>query len=171
PVTAAKSRAPPGALSNRIHQHQYDPPARERRRCRRSRGTMAFTMRAVKVPPNSASLEEARHRVFDFFKQACRSIPTVMEIYNLDDVVTPSQLRSTIAKEIRKNQNITNPKVIDMLLFKGMEELNNIVEHAKQRHHVIGQYVIGQEGLVQELGSKDQGSSDFLKKFYTSNYF
>ena len=72
---------------------------------------MAFTMRAVKVPPNSASLEEARHRVFDFFKQACRSIPTVMEIYNLDDVVTPSQLRSTIAKEIRKNQNITNPKV------------------------------------------------------------
>ena len=72
---------------------------------------MSFTMRAVKVPPNSASLEEARHRVFDFFKQACRSIPTVMEIYNLDDVVTPSQLRSTIAKEIRKNQNITNPKV------------------------------------------------------------
>ncbi|CAD6238441.1 unnamed protein product [Miscanthus lutarioriparius] len=128
-------------------------------------------MRAVKVPPNSASLEEARHRVFDFFKQACRSIPTIMEIYNLDDVVTPSQLRSTIAKEIRKNQNVTNPKVIDMLLFNGMEELNNIVEHAKQRHHVIGQYVIGQEGLVHELGSKDQGNSDFLKKFYTSNYF
>lgn len=132
---------------------------------------MAFTMRAVKVPPNSASLEEARHRVFDFFKQACRSIPTVMEIYNLDDVVTPSQLRSTIAKEIRKNQNVTNPKVIDMLLFNATEELNNIVEHAKQRHHVIGQYVIGQEGLVHELGSKDIGNSDFLKKFYTSNYF
>ncbi|XP_066306330.1 NADH dehydrogenase [ubiquinone] 1 alpha subcomplex subunit 6-like [Miscanthus floridulus] len=132
---------------------------------------MAFTMRAVKVPPNSASLEEARHRVFDFFKLACRSIPTIMEIYNLDDVVTPSQLRSTIAKEIRKNQNVTNPKVIDMLLFNGMEELNNIVEHAKQRHHVIGQYVIGQEGLVHELGSKDQGNSNFLKKFYTSNYF
>ena len=72
---------------------------------------MAFTMHAVKVPPNSELREEARHRVFDFFKQACRSIPTVMEIYNLDDVVTPSQLRSTIAKEIRKSQNITNPKV------------------------------------------------------------
>ena len=56
-----------------------------------------------------------------------------------------------------------------MLLFKGLEELNNITEHAKQRHHVIGQYVIG-EGLVKDLGSKDQGSSDFLKKFYTSNY-
>jgi NADH dehydrogenase (ubiquinone) 1 alpha subcomplex subunit 6 len=62
-------------------------------------------------------------------------------------------------------------QVIDMLLFKGMEELNNIVEHAKQRHHVIGQYVIGQQGLVQDMGSKEQGTSDFLKKFYTSNYF
>jgi NADH dehydrogenase (ubiquinone) 1 alpha subcomplex subunit 6 len=62
-------------------------------------------------------------------------------------------------------------QVIDMLLFKGMEELNNIVEHAKQRHHVIGQYVIGQQGLVQDMGSKEQGTSYFLKKFYTSNYF
>ncbi|XP_073007458.1 NADH dehydrogenase [ubiquinone] 1 alpha subcomplex subunit 6 [Typha latifolia] len=131
---------------------------------------MAFTTRAVKVPPNSATLEEARRRTFDFFKTACRSIPTIMDIYNLHDIVTVSQLRSTITSEIRKNAHITNSKVIDMLLFKGMEELNNIVEHAKQRHHVIGQYVLGREALVQDLDSKDQGVSDFLKKFYASNY-
>ncbi|PON49659.1 hypothetical protein TorRG33x02_316710 [Trema orientale] len=58
---------------------------------------MAFTARSVKVPPNSASLEEARQRVFDFFKTACRSIPSIINIYNLDDVVTVSQLCSTIA--------------------------------------------------------------------------
>ncbi|GMY22765.1 NADH dehydrogenase [ubiquinone] 1 alpha subcomplex subunit 6 [Fagus crenata] len=131
---------------------------------------MAFTLRSVKVPPNSASLEEARHRVFDFFRSACRSIPTIMDIYNLDDVASISQLRSTIAAEIRKNSHITNPKVIDMLLFKAMEELNNITEHAKQRHHIIGQYVVGRQGLVQDLGTKDQGISNFLKKFYNSNY-
>lgn len=94
-----------------------------------------------------------------------------MEIYNLEDVVTPSQLRSSIASQIRKNAHITNPKVIDMLLFKGMEELNNVVEHAKQRHHIIGQYVVGNLGLVQDLGTKDEGNSDFLKNFYKSNYF
>ncbi|XAR64872.1 NADH:ubiquinone reductase (H(+)-translocating) [Bertholletia excelsa] len=132
---------------------------------------MAFTLRAVRVPPNSASLEEARCRVFDFFKSACRSIPSIMEIYNLHDVVSPSQLRSTIASEIRKNSHFTNPKVIDMLLFKGMEDLGNIVEHAKQRHHIIGQYVVGREGLVQDVGTKDQGISNFLKSFYSSNYF
>lgn len=132
---------------------------------------MAFTLRSVKVPPNSVSLAEARTRTFEFFKSACRSIPTIMEIYNLHDVASPSQLRSTIAAQVRKNAHISNPKVIDMLLFKAMEELGNIVEHAKQRHHIIGQYVVGQHGLVQDLGSKDEGNSDFLKNFYKTNYF
>lgn len=58
-----------------------------------------------------------------------------------------------------------------MLLFKGMEELNNVLEHAKQRHHLIGQYVVGRQGLVQDLGTKDQGISNFLKNFYNGNYF
>uniref|UniRef100_A0A803N8F0 Uncharacterized protein n=1 Tax=Chenopodium quinoa TaxID=63459 RepID=A0A803N8F0_CHEQI len=53
-----------------------------------------------KDTPNSANLEEARKRVFDFFKLACRALPTVMDIYNLDDVATISQLRSTIAFQI-----------------------------------------------------------------------
>ncbi|XP_010932910.1 NADH dehydrogenase [ubiquinone] 1 alpha subcomplex subunit 6 [Elaeis guineensis] len=132
---------------------------------------MAFSLRGVRVPPNSASVEEARRRTLDFFKSACRSIPAIMETYNLYDVVTPSQLRSTISSEIRKNAHITNPKVIDVLLFKGMEELGNIVEHAKQRHHVLGQYVLGRGGLVQDLGPKDEGISEFLKQFYASNYF
>ncbi|XP_015894726.2 NADH dehydrogenase [ubiquinone] 1 alpha subcomplex subunit 6 [Ziziphus jujuba] len=132
---------------------------------------MSFSLRSVKVPPNSASLEEARSRVFDFFREACRSIPSVIDMYNLDDVVTVSRLRSTIASEIRKNSHITDPKVIDMLLFKGTEELNNVLEHAKQRHHLIGQYVVGRQGLIQDIGTKDQGISNFLKNFYTSNYF
>lgn len=66
---------------------------------------------------------------------------------------------------------LINWQVIDMLLFKAMEELGNIVEHAKQRHHIIGQYVVGQHGLVQDLGTKDEGNSDFLKNFYKTNYF
>lgn len=57
-----------------------------------------------------------------------------------------------------------------MLLFKGMEELKNIVDHSKQRHHIIGQYVVGNQGLVQDLAPNDQGLSSFLKNFYSSNY-
>lgn len=70
-----------------------------------------FTLRKVGVPPNSANLTEARRRVFDFFRAACRSIPTVMDIYNLQDVVAPSQLRFAISAQIRNNAHITDPKV------------------------------------------------------------
>ncbi|XP_057453608.1 NADH dehydrogenase [ubiquinone] 1 alpha subcomplex subunit 6 [Lotus japonicus] len=133
---------------------------------------MSNLLRSVRVPPNSVSLEEARHRVFDFFRIACRSLPSVMETYNLYDVASVSQLRSTVASEIRKNTHVTDPKVIDMLLFKATEELKDIVDHAKQRHHVVGQYVVGRHKLEQqELGSKGQTISPFLQNFYKTNYF
>lgn len=73
---------------------------------------MANALRNAKVLPNSASMEEARQRVFDFFRTACRSLPSVMEIYNLYDVTSVTQLRSTIASEIRKNIHVRDPKVI-----------------------------------------------------------
>lgn len=65
-------------------------------------------------------------------------------------------------------------QIIDMLIFKGTEELSNIVQHAKQRHHIIGQYVLGrQSGKQAGLGTKEEaaGTSDFLQNFYKSNYF
>lgn len=63
-------------------------------------------------------------------------------------------------------------QVIDMLLFKATEELKDIVDHAKQRHHVVGQYVVGRHKLEQqELGSKGQTISPFLQNFYKTNYF
>lgn len=34
-----------------------------------------------------------------------------MDIYILDEVVKPSELRSTVASEIRKNAHVTDPKV------------------------------------------------------------
>ncbi|XP_060197264.1 NADH dehydrogenase [ubiquinone] 1 alpha subcomplex subunit 6-like [Lycium barbarum] len=131
---------------------------------------MAQVLKSFRVPPNSASLEEARTRTFEFFRTCCRSIPHVMDVYNLHDVVTPSQLRSAAAAELRKNATVTNPKVIDMLLFKGMEELMNIVNQSKQRHHIVGKYVVGNQGLVQDLAAKDHDKSNFLKSFYSSNY-
>lgn len=72
---------------------------------------MSQILRNLKVQPNSANMEEARKRTFEFFKLACRSIPRIMEIYNLHDVVKPTELRSTVAAEIRKNSHVTNPKV------------------------------------------------------------
>ncbi len=63
-------------------------------------------------------------------------------------------------------------QVVDMLVFKGQEELQYCVDHSKQRHHLLGQYIIGKEGLagdVHKLGETDHGESEFLKNFYRGN--
>lgn len=59
-----------------------------------------------------------------------------------------------------------------MLLFKGLEELHNVVNHSKQRHHIVGQYVIGQQGgtMQQQEELAREGISPFLKNFYNTNY-
>jgi len=105
-------------MSRVLHNYlvlSFSPPTTESRWVE---SEMAQAIRNAKVPPNSVNLSEARQRVFEFFRSACRSLPTVMEVYNLYDVATVSQLRSTIAAEIRKNDHITNPKVPSSKIFQ-----------------------------------------------------
>lgn len=120
---------------------------------------------------SSASVEEARHRALELFRETCKALPTIMEVYNLDEVISRPQLRSKIGAEFRKHAEVTNPKVIDMLVFKGKEELDNCTDHSKQRHHLISTYVVGSSGMVslKKLGVADHGESQFLKNFYQSN--
>ncbi|WMV54780.1 hypothetical protein MTR67_048165 [Solanum verrucosum] len=132
---------------------------------------MVHMARNMRVPQNSASLAETKKRTLKFFRMCCRSVPEYVEIYNLYDISSPSKLRFVVTAEVRKNSNVTNPKVIDMLLFKGMEELTNCVDHSKQRHHLVRKYALGNQGLEEELGHKDQGNSNFMKNFYNINYF
>ncbi|CAK9208824.1 unnamed protein product [Sphagnum troendelagicum] len=129
-------------------------------------------LRVTKTGSSSRTLEEAHRRSMDFFREACRALPDIMDRYNLQEVTTLSELRSKIAAEFRKHSKVTNLKVVDMLVFKGQEELQYCVDHSKQRHHLLGQYIIGKEGLagdVHKLGETDHGESEFLKSFYRGN--
>eukprot|EP00249_Psilotum_nudum_P006613 c19931_g1_i1 orf=249-668(+) len=132
-----------------------------------------FALRVPVVRPNSATLQQAKDCALELLREACRALPTIMEIYNLHEVITLSHLRSKVVSEFRKHAGVTNAKVVDMLVFKGREELANCVGHAKQRHHLLSQYIVGKDGLVQpsKLGIIDHGESEFLKKFYISNNF
>lgn len=133
---------------------------------------MIKNLRVTKTGPGSKSLGEAQQRATDFFREACRALPSIMDRYNLYDVITLSELRSKIALEFRKHHHNTNPKVIDMLVFKGREELQYCIDHSKQRHHLLSQYIIGREGLtgdVLKLGESYKGESEFLRNFYRGN--
>ena len=70
-------------------------------------------IRMVKTGSGSASVEEARTRALDFFREICRNMPNIMDRYNLYEVITPSEMRAKVAADFRKHADTTNSKVRD----------------------------------------------------------
>jgi len=68
--------------------------------------------------------------------QLCREIPWIMKNYQLGEITTRSRLRSQLAEHFRRVQT-DNPKVIDVLLFKGQAEAHETMAHYTQRHHLV----------------------------------
>ena len=42
---------------------------------------------------------------------------------------------------------LADPRVVDVLIYKGREELESIVLQHKQRHHLVGAYVLGPRAM------------------------
>ena len=59
-----------------------------------------------------------------------------MRNYQLDEITTRATLRRQLADHFRRVQT-DNPKVIDILLFKGQAEAHEVMAHYTQRHHLV----------------------------------
>ncbi|GAQ81385.1 NADH dehydrogenase (ubiquinone) 1 alpha subcomplex 6 [Klebsormidium nitens] len=129
-------------------------------------------LRALASGAGSASFDEARVKSVEFFRVVCRSLPNLVELYNLHDVTTVAELRSRAAQLFRRHAGVTNAKVVDMLLYKGQEELTNLETMSKQRHHILSQYIVGPNLSIQanQVGiRKKEGETEFLQRFYLTN--
>merc|ERR1719427_2258398 len=71
-------------------------------------------------PLLSTSPEEARRRVLTLYRMWIREVPTVIELHGLD--IPLSTIRKTVYKEFEKNKNLSDIRVIDMLVVKGKQE-------------------------------------------------
>lgn len=68
-------------------------------------------LRVTQTGSSSRTLQEAHRRSMDFFREACRALPAIMDRYNLQEVTTLADLRSKIAAEFRKHSKVSNLKV------------------------------------------------------------
>ena len=59
-----------------------------------------------------------------------------MRNYQLDEITTRPALRRQLADHFRRVKT-DNPKVIDVLLFKGQAEVHEVMAHYTQRHHLV----------------------------------
>ncbi|KAK9868478.1 hypothetical protein WJX84_011878 [Apatococcus fuscideae] len=104
----------------------------------------------------------------DFFREVCRLLPWTVNNYKLNELITVKELRSNVHALFKQNAHVTNPGVIDVMIYKGREELEMVNLQHKQRHHLITEYVARPQELKRQLASNPQGSrSKFLEGFYT----
>jgi len=104
-------------------------------------------------PLLSIDRDEARRRVFDLYKAWYRSAPFIVHKYDIPKSV--EQCREKMKQEFLKHKDVTDVRVIDMLVIKGQMELKETVKIWKQKGHVMRYW--------QE--SQDPKPVDFLSKF------
>ena len=102
---------------------------------RRGAGAAGGTRRALPQPPLSPPL------------QVCRFVPWAVKNYRLEDMTTPAELRRNVAALFKARPPVADPRVVDVLIYKGREELESIVLQHKQRHHLVGEYVLGPRAM------------------------
>ncbi|EAT34732.1 AAEL013043-PA [Aedes aegypti] len=69
-------------------------------------------------PILSVDREEARKRVLNLYKAWYRQIPYIVMDYDIPKSV--EQCREKLREEFLKHKNVTDIRVIDMLVIKGM---------------------------------------------------
>lgn len=86
--------------------------------------------------------------------------------YKLEELTSVGELRSNLAKMFRQYEHVQSSEAVDLLIYKGREELEMILMQHKQRHHLIAKYV---KNPALETMNKESGQSPFLEAFYKSN--
>ncbi|CAN2387564.1 NADH dehydrogenase ubiquinone 1 alpha subcomplex [Pristimantis euphronides] len=116
----------------------------------RSAGRVVGSVR----PILSHDLSDAKRRVRELYRAWYREVPNTVHVYQLDIAV--KQGREMVRQEFQKNADVTDPRVIDLLVIKGKMDLEETIKVWKQRTHIM-RYFHETESLK---------PSDFLSNFY-----
>ena len=86
--------------------------------------------------------------------------------YKLEELTSVGELRHNLGKMFRMHENVKSQEAVDLLIYKGREELEMILMQHKQRHHLIAKYV--KNPALDKMASKTT-TSPFLEAFYAGN--
>ncbi|KNC99023.1 uncharacterized protein SPPG_05973 [Spizellomyces punctatus DAOM BR117] len=122
----------------------------------------------------SRNAQEQRKRVLQLFRDCVRAAPDIVEMYRLPYPVW--KVRQRFRREFEANRSIENQQVIDILIFKGRNELTETLEQWKQDDHVqrfFPNNTYEQPERKVRPFEDDNGRgkySDFLADFFEGNF-
>ncbi|CAB3221970.1 unnamed protein product [Arctia plantaginis] len=108
-------------------------------------------------PVLSTNHAEARLRVLSLYKAWYRQIPYIVKEFDIPK--SENQCREKLKELFMTNKDVTDIRVIDLLVIKGQMELQESVNMWKQKGHIMAYFKPTEE-------PKPKG---FLSKFFNSN--
>ncbi|XP_050351283.1 NADH dehydrogenase [ubiquinone] 1 alpha subcomplex subunit 6 [Nymphalis io] len=106
-------------------------------------------------PVLSLNQAEARSRVLSLYKAWYRQIPYIVKDFDIPK--SEEQCRAKLKELFVKNKDITDVRVIDLLVIKGQMELKETVNIWKQKGHVMTFF----------KPTEEPKPKDFLSKFFS----
>ena len=83
----------------------------------------------------SRNMLEARQSVARLYRAACKAAPTICRTYRLQ--YTPADLRKKFRFQIEQNRSLTDPQMVDLLVMKGANDLEETLDVFKTKSHVM----------------------------------
>ncbi|CCI10450.1 hypothetical protein ABG067_005418 [Albugo candida] len=93
------------------------------------------------------------------YRYIIKQVPRVLTLYDI--TMEPSEARLAIQALFRKNANIKDPRVVDMLITKANMELEETLLQWKQKVHLL---------TLLETGMQLRASADKVKKDPFENF-
>ncbi|XP_041978937.1 NADH dehydrogenase [ubiquinone] 1 alpha subcomplex subunit 6 [Aricia agestis] len=106
-------------------------------------------------PVLSLNKAEARARVLNLYKAWYRQIPLIVKDYDIPK--SEDQCRAKLKELFLKNKDVTDVRVIDLLVIKGQMELKESINIWKQKGHVMTYF----------KPTEEPKPHDFLSKFFS----
>ncbi|CAM9876526.1 unnamed protein product [Phaeothamnion confervicola] len=111
-------------------------------------------MKASKAARGSTSAPAVQ-----LYRRIIKELPRVLHIYDMDtDLIVA---RTALYNAFKKNANVRDPRVVDMLISKGYMELEETLLQFKQKTHLMR--ILEPHQTESPLRSKREG---FLNQFY-----
>ncbi|KAF8335798.1 NADH-ubiquinone oxidoreductase Complex1 subunit [Cantharellus anzutake] len=109
--------------------------------------------RLAQATRTSPSIAHARARGRALYREWYRNAPGICEIYALN--VTPALVRARIREGFERHRHVEDPAVLDVVLLKGRQELQETLNGWKQESHMYGKL----------LADKQRPQKTFMQKF------